>query len=560
MKAERLNSVTRALLKKQWTEKIYPYKRGNFDVVGFFLKLLIAAALIAVFVIFFGKFIDIYKIIMTKNQPDVSSRAHELLTLVYGVIILFMTVGAVSAVNRELFAADDIKIFSAMPVGARPVFISKIISIYISQLVVATVMILTVNVTVALHTGQGGAFYAVTVLSCFITPLLTIALGSVLALPFRYLKKLLDGKYIVIFVLITAVAGVLFYLYSIILGAVKDLLLGESLKYFFNEARMNAIGRAVKYMYPSKWLADLAVGRNVAAASVGISVLIVVCAVVSMVIISGILRIALQSRFSGSVSYKGREKKISKPRGGFFALVKKEFLIIFRTPSYMFSYFSMALIMPLMVYFCMSVGSSMVVNLVGLDLNTELALFLTLLFGALTNVFCATNISRDGQMFYTVKALPLGCRKVMFSKIFLCMAVTAFSQLVSALLLAATGFVVWHVAAFLFFTGSLFGFVNICVATRYDFNHARFSTEEDGEIIESSNAISAIIVLGLVISAIVGGAVFLLRIGMLLRNVDLYWLSYLAAGGAAVISAVFAYIYFITGLDKKYYAFEGGAI
>lgn len=552
--------VTGALLRKQWIEKTYPYKRGNFDVVGFILKLLIAAALIAVFFVFFGKFTDIYKVIMTAGQPDVTSRAHELLTIVYTVIIVFMVIGAISQINGELFAADDIKIFSAMPVGARAIFISKLATIYLFQLIIATVMVVTVNVTVALHIPQNGAFYAATVLTCFLLPLLTIALGSIFALPFRYLKKFLDGKYLLVFISVTAIAGVLFYIYSIILGAVKDLLLGDSLKYFFNEARMNAIGRAVKYMYPAKWIADLALGRNLVWGSLGISALIVVCALLSMAIIRRILLVALQSRFSGSSRYVGRKKKMSAPRSGFFALVKKEFLIIFRTPSYMFSYFSVAVIMPLMVYFCMSIGASLVRNLVGLELNMELGLFLTLLFGALTNVFCATNVSRDGEMFYTVKALPLSFKQVMFSKIFLCMAVTALSQAVSAVLLISTGFVAWYAGIFLFGVGMLFSFVHICVATRYDFNHARFSTEEDGEIKESGNVVSTIIILGLLISVITGGAVFLIRIVMLLRNLDLFWLSYLIAGLAAVLSAALACLYFMLRLGKKYYAFEGGSI
>lgn len=551
-------SVTAALLKKQWIEKTYPYKRKNFDIAGFFLKLAVAAVLVAAFVVFFGRFTDVYKVIMTDYRPDPVSRVRELLTAVYTVIIVFMTAGAVSLVNRELFAADDIKIFSAMPVSARSVFAAKLVHIYFSQLAVSAVMVITVNVTIAWHVPQTGAFYAVTALTCFIMPLISIALGCILALPFRFLKKFVDGKYILIFIIVTAVAAALLYLYSIVLGAVKGLLVnGGEIKRFFSEARMNSISAAVSFMYPANWIADLAVGKNVAAASLWIILVIAACVTLSMLIIGNILRTALQSRFTGRARKSSRGRKFPAQRNAFFALVKKEFLVIFRTPSYMFSYLSMAIVLPLMVYFCMSVGSSMVQGLVGLDVNLELALFLTLLFGALTNVFCATNVSRDGEMFYAVKALPLGCRTVMFSKVFLCMAVAAFSQLISAALLAFTGFISWPVAVFLFFTGSLFGFVHICVATRYDLNHARFSTEEDGEINQSS-AVSAIVLIGLFVSAFVGCAVFVLRIVMLLRNRDLVWLTYLFAGGVAAVAAVLAYLYFIIRLEKRFNSLEGG--
>lgn len=399
-----------------------------------------------------------------------------------------------------------------------------------------------------------------TVPACFVLPLITIAIGSVLALPFNLLSRFLQSKFVINFILVTAIAGGLFYLYSIILGGVKEMLLGDSLRYFFNEARMSAIAGAVSYMYPAKWFADMFTGTEYLVSGLGIVAVLAVCLVLSVVIINYILRGALQSRVAGTQRFIRRSKPLSSCKSGFFALVKKEFLLIFRTPSYMFSYFSVAVIMPLMVYFCMSISSSLVTTLVGLECNPELALFLTLLFGALTNVFCATNISRDGQMFYTVKAMPFGYKTVFFSKVFLCMLVTVVSQLATAVLLASTGYLVWYSALFIFMVGTLFGFVHVCVATRYDFNHARFSTEDDGEIKESDNVVSALIVLGLLVSVLVGGAVFVIRLIMLLFNSDFGYATYLIASGAAVVSSVLAYLYLIGKLGKKYYEFEGGEL
>lgn len=552
--------LVRTLLKKQWIERTYGYKRGNFDIVGFILRLLLIAAFMAVFIIFFGKFTDIYISIKTDNALNVNKRAFELFTMVYTVIIVFMTISAVSQINREIFAADDVKIFSAMPVGAKSLFVAKLLIIYFSQLTVAIIAVLAVNITIAIHVPQTSLYYLFTALTCILLPLITIAIASVLALPFNMIKRLLQGRFVITFILVTAIAGVLFYAYSIILGAVKDMLLGDSLRYFFDEKKMNAIGFATSIMYPAKWLANIMTGTDRLLSGVWILITLAVCIVLSMVLIRYILQGALQSRIAGTTSYIKRGKTISKRSGGFWALVKKDFLLIFRTPSYMFSYFSVAVIMPLMVYFCMSIGSSLVLNLVGLECNLELSIFLTLLFGALTNVFCATNVSRDGEMFYSVKALPLSYKTVFFSKIFLCMAVTALSQMASAILICCTGFVPWYVSLFLFFTGTLFSFVHICVATRYDFNHARFSTEDDGEIKESGNVISTIIVLGMLISIAVGGAVFIVRILMLLRQIDLGYLSYLIAGGSAIVAAVIAYLYFIRKLGDKYYEFDGGGI
>ena len=560
MKEKANSRLLKALLKKNFIERTYSYKRKNFDVIGFILRLAIIAMFMAVFIIFFGRFMDIYLSVKQNGEINETLRINELLTAIYTVMILFLTINAVNQMNREIFNADDIKTFSAMPIGAKTLFLSKLIIIYLSQLLYSTVAVLTINITAAFHMHLQPAFFVFTAAACFFIPLISIAIGSVFALPLNFLSRFLQSKFLLNFILVTAIAGFVFYVYSILLGGVKEMLLGDDLRYFFNESRMNAIARVVAFLYPAKWFADILTGTDYIISSIGIAAVVAVCALLSVIIINSILRGALQSRIAGSVKYIKNVKPLSSPKSGFFALVKKEFLLIFRTPSYTFSYFSVALIMPLMVYFCMSIGSSLVTTLVALECNVELALFLTLLFGALTNVFCATNISRDGQMFYVVKAMPFDYKSVFFSKIFLCMVVTVISQLASVILLLSTGYLGWGESAFIFVVGTLFCFVYICVATRYDFNHARFSTEDDAEIKESDNVVSALIVLGLLSSVLVGGAVFVTRVLMLLFHSAFGFATYLIAGGAAVVCTVLACLYLVGKLGKKYYEFEGGEL
>lgn len=572
-----------ALLKKQRIESSYKYRRGKFDIMGFLLGLLLAAAIIALFVVFFGKFVGIYMQVKgvfgvegVEARPafHYDLRIYELMTLIYAVVFIFLTIGAIMQINRQIFDADGARLYAAMPVDSTSLYVAKMITIYASQLVISTVVVLTVNITAAINIMSkvflGWQYWIVTGVMCFLLPLLTIAVGSLLALPVNAAKRFLKDKFLLNFIMVTAVMAVAFWLYSIVLDAVKQMLLGDDLKYFFDEPKMTAIVGLVSGLYPVKWLVDLMlakldpsalhIGHTPLIAGIGIAGVLVACIALALVMLRFMLQRALQARNTGSSSYLKKGGKVESGKYGFFALVKKEFLLIFRTPAYMFSYLSVAVIMPLMVYFCMAVGASMLESLVGVQLNLELALFLTLLFGALTNVFCATNISRDGEMFYSVKAYPLGYKSVFFSKIFLCMLVTTLSQLANAIVLICTSSVSWYGGLFVFIVGALFGFVNICVATRYDFNHAHFSTEEDGEIKESSGVVSTIIVFGMVTAFLVGGIVVVMRLMTELKGQSLPWLTYLIGAVAAVIGAVLACLYFVGRLGKKYYEFEGGEI
>ncbi len=548
-----------ALLRKQFEERASAYRKGNFDVFGFLLRWFLIAVFLAVFIVFFGRFTVTYLSVKTGGVTVERTRLYELLAMTYTVILLFLVIGGISQINRRLFDADDIKLLMGMPVGAKTVFVAKLVSIYLGQLVISVACVLAVNVTVAIHTTQPWYFYLVTALFCFILPLISLAISALVAMPYHALKQFLKDKFVLYFILITLATGLLFYLYSIVLGAVRDMLLGDSLKFFFNEQVMNFLQTLTKFLYPAVWLADLLLGQNLLVAGLGLAGVLAVCLTVALLVIRRLMVWVMQARIAGDVHFIHKKSEIKAAKRPFLALMRKDFLHVFRTPAYTFSYFSVAVMMPLMVYFCMTIGSSIVVKLIGMNCDLEIAIFLTLLFGALTNVFCSTNISREGEMFYSVKAFPVDYKQVFFSKVLLCMLVTALSQLISAVLLAAMGYIIWWQAAFLFVGGLLCSFAQICFATRYDFNHAKFSTEEDGEIKESGNTASTIIVLGMLLAFLTGGSVLLLRLLTALRPVvGLGYLTYLIVGILSMMAAALAYYYFIRKLGERYYTFSGG--
>lgn len=552
--------TVKALLRKGREERRSMFKAGAVRFLGFLLRLVLAGAIVALFVYFFGQFVEVYATVKTAGKTDIPARSTELLTILYTAVIVGMVIGGVGQLGRELFAADDMKIFSAMPINARTLFVARFISIYRGQFTIALVSVITINATFAWKVGVTPMFWFLSVGICFLLPLITMGIAAVVVPLFQVVKRFLKERYFLMFIVVTALFGACIWLYSILLSGVKQLLLGDSLQYFFNEKVVNTIGKVCGYLYPGRWLANIMTGSESLWSWVGLAAVAVVSITASMLIIRRILTRALQARNQSSSPAVFRNNVITVKGSKFKALLKKEFLHIFRTPSYMFSYFSVALIMPLMVYFCMDVAASLVVNLVGLDCNLELALFLTILFGALTNVFCATNISRDGQMFYVAKAMPLSYKTVFFSKIFLCLIVTTISQVASAIALFAANMVSLPNAVFIGAMGLLFSFANIAVATRYDFNHAKFSSEDDGEIKESSGTVSMVIVVGMLFSFVVGGLVFVLKVVTQLRQIELGFLTYVLAGGISAIAVGLALFYLLFRLKRKYYEFSGGGI
>ena len=551
-----------ALLRKNRREKTSDFRKGHFNAVGFCMRLLLAGALIAIFVVFFGKFLDMYTAIKTDNALAPTERLYELLSIIYGAILLALVMSGVSRINTSLFASEDMRVIAALPIGANTLYASKIILIYLSQLAVACVTVLPVNITVAAHCEVTAAFYPLTVLACLLLPLISVALSSILALPFHAVTTALKGRFVFNFIVITLITALLLFLYAYVLEVVKELLLGDQMKYFFNEKVMDGIAKVAALIYPANFIANILLGRRLLVSWLSIAAILIVCTLVSLFAIRGLLIGSLQSKISGRSDFVKRPKGHARANSPFAAMLKKEFLLIFRTPSYMFSYFSVAVVVPLLVYFCMSVGSSLALKLIAVDSNLELAIFLTLLFGTLGNMFCSTNISREGILFYSLKAMPLDYRHVVFSKVALCMIVTAVSQILSAVLLATTGYISIANAAFLFVIGALFGFTQVCVATRVDFNHPHFSAEADGEIQESGNTSSSVIVFGILLAFALGGALLLTKMYFSLRGLaDAYsYLTYVISASLAALCTAGATAFLLVGLKDKYYRFSGGGL
>lgn len=561
MKAES-RKVLGALLRKQFCESAASFAKGNFNVVGFAVRTLLIVALIAIFVVFFGDFADVYLAVTTDGEPAPLTRAFELMTMVYAAIMALTVIGAMTALERELFSSEDVRIFSALPIGANTIFAAKAIVIYARQTLVCTVCVLTANITVAAHASVEWYFWLVTALSCPLLPMLSVGIASVLALPIHALKVLLKDRFAATFVLITLVTAALLFAYAYLLRLVSSMLLGEDLRYFFNDAVMAKIAAVVAWLHPADLFAALLTGKDVLSSALVIAAVLVVCFALSLIFIKLILTRALKAQVSSGGVRHLTARAQRRALSPLAALIKKEFLLIFRTPDYMFSYFSVALVVPLLVYFCMSISSALVVRLIGISCDLELALFLSLLFGSLANVFCTTNISRDGMMFYSVKVMPLGYRSVVFSKVLLCLVVAVLSQLLTAILLcAAGGLDVLH-ALFVFAVASAFSFSQICFATRIDFDHAKFSSQPDGEIKEQSNTAALVVVVGMLTAFAVGGAVLASRMALSLRGLaqEYGFLTYLIGGALAVVAAAGGWLFLVFRLKERYYRFEGGAL
>ena len=125
------------------------------------------------------------------------------------------------------------------------------------------------------------------------------------------------------------------------------------------------------------------------------------------------------------------------------------------------------------------------------------------MFSVLTNVFCATNISREGKMFNLSKRLPYSYQKQLFIKVCFCCIISYISVFISLLVISISGYInlleffLILIAMFLLVTGE------VLIATRKDLNHPSFDQLENGEVNKENTTVSFIIGTGLLFSLLI---------------------------------------------------------
>ena len=542
------------LLKKQLHERLSYFKRNrrNIDVVGMLLSAVLTVLVLGVIAVVFKQFIEKYSTIRINNVLDVQARLYEIMTIVYEIALLISVFGATSALTRAIFESDDRNVLIVLPIKPQAIFFAKMVSVYFSQALLSVCITLPLVIVFAEVTGQDIMFIVISTVASLLIPFISLGLASILCLPFYFVKRFFQSKYVLFLLSITALMAALFVGYAQILNFFENLLVTGDIKFFFSQEIMEFIINLTDKLVPANFLARLVFGIEPLKNGLILLGVIVVLSLIGFGVEYLLYNAAVKIRVQNNDGIVFHAKKLSRPRSVTRGLIAKEMGAILFTPDYAFQYISVAAILPIMVYFCMGLGESLLSQLLHVEMNFELALLLTVLFGSLTNTFCAINISREGRSFYMQKTLPIKHSKYIGVKIGLNLVVTILSVGVSTLVITLLGFLTYVEAIFVFGVGVVLGFAQICFATRKDLNKPYFPTEEDNTVKEGNGNVSTIIVLGMIISLIIGGIPLIYGVLNMLKGGGMESFTYLFAGGLAVLVLIASLLYTFIGLRAKF--------
>lgn len=329
---------------------------------------------------------------------------------------------AVANIIGTLYLSKDNELLMVLPVTFNQLFVSKIMILYINELLFSVLYIAPIFLTLGFIGGLKIGYFLMIILLIPILPLLPIALASIISIPImfivKFFKKHVAASIITILVIVASLFIVYMNLVTGLSGAmnIAEKQIETSIK--INNSIQN-IGKSIfayyqlatsmfsiKYIYwPFLWTI------------VGVG-LVCGCFLLIKPFYYKIATINTENTSVVKTKYKGFKK-----RSPFMELLLNEIRQVFRSPSYIFQYFLFTIFMPLIVFTYDKLLLSIAVNQAGQDMIIGSHVLVLSIIALLSNSISSTAISKEGGTFYIAKTTPISFytqvgAKITFNAIF----------------------------------------------------------------------------------------------------------------------------------------------
>ena len=560
------------LFKHEFRMQFPEKKKERIDVIGTALSFLITMLILGVFVYLLSTIAQNYVTIKLFDErlgiitSNPTARTVELLNVIYTVIIVALSAMMLEKMRSTLARQQDKVLFLRMPLKQQTIFLSKLATLLISNYITAFILIVPINAIFYFSLKPDMIFWFYTAIIWLLLPMVSFLIASVLLVPYIKIVEFVSNKYLIMFFLFTGALVGAFLIYAEVLEIVQNLLETGSIKFLFNSEFISTLQFLIDVTYPANCFAYIAVGKFLDIA-LGITISLAVIAVFVVYFVSK--RLYYITLYKNESQKKVRNKFRALFRTSkFVALIRKEFISVFREPQNLFSYFAIATAMPVMVYSCYTLFESLIKNALGFNVSFALALIVILIFSILTNTFCATNVSRDGELALKVKMYPVRASKLLFAKVFFCSIVSSLSVIGSSALLYfakiyfnAEGQIRVEPKDLAIITavGVVFSLSHIFVTTRLDLNHAKVMASPQEIEEESNKTIAKTVFIGLILALVAGASSLLVTVfantgfieqylGVSLSQEYAYYLP------VAIVGAYFLFslVYYFFLIERKY--------
>ena len=328
------------------------------------------------------------------------------------VVLIFGTAFLIGVV----FFHRDADIVLALPVKASTLFFAKLTYVYLTELAISALVVLTSGITLGIlgalggYAGFGIVYYLMLVAAALLMPLLPLLIGAVLSMPIMYVISFFKKRGAIAGIVMAVLMMGFFVAYFAVFANLSSGEADEEFNFFLTEESIAAIRYAMNFVLP-----DFALARLMFLRDVGVSVAIVLG---SYAVLGGLAFLVASLTYRKSLSMQleasGSQKigKVEYTRLSLSrALIRKDAREILRHHYLMFYVLMQILLGPILIFF---LGSQLneFNNIVDMSIISLVTGFYMISWiGVGMNYIALSSITREGENFAFVKTLPISTRE-----------------------------------------------------------------------------------------------------------------------------------------------------
>lgn len=358
--------------------------------------------------LFFFAFSFLYSMMMAQTFRLTGMGTIDLLpALMMTAVSLMILFTTIYKVNGLLFGFKDYDLTMSLPVRSGVVVASRVMVLYLMNILFAFVLLVPMGVVYAIETAPGWEFYPAFLLTFFFVPLIPLVIATILgSLVMKIASRFRRSNLLAVALTMLVCVGVI--VISMNPGIYEN----------FAGISASVMDQVYRYYPLSKMYVDAICGENLLslAAFVGISAIVFLLFCVVLGKWFQPINSALSARYAGG-KFKMRELRQSSP---FRALFRKEMRRYLSSAIYVTNTavgYILALLLAVALLFFRPEQLEQMLEMPGI--SPVICAFVPLLMGFMIGISPSTgaSISLEGKNLWILKSAPVSPRTILWSKI-----------------------------------------------------------------------------------------------------------------------------------------------
>ena len=343
------------------------------------------------------------------------------LTVFLACVSIIMIVLGITRASKLFFNDKDTSQLINHPIGNDQIILSKLLILFIMHYASSLLLVYPLFVSYGLMMGKTVWFYYIVLFYPFFSFFFEVGISLFLVYPYKLVRDYLKKHLVLEFISSVLMMVILVFIYSKILNVFMQLVTNNNLNIIFSTKNIEGILRLRQHLVPVNFLTDIFIYGfsngfwSLICISLGIFILGTTISVLSY---SKLRSIKFDEK-------KHKNKKV-KVRNIEKALLRKEFLLLFKDSNYLFSFTGLLITQPILMY--------LVVGALNKIFNTGQFLYYTsmlpafvplldvyiiILFTVIISSGANQYITMEEKTIKIIKTIPVSYRKQLAIKVFI---------------------------------------------------------------------------------------------------------------------------------------------